>query len=348
LAFVLICGSNAPGEWSGDGELLRGMATEHRDNKERILTWTGSATVDLSDMEDTGTNGVHNLAHVDFAYDQRNSRMRWAWTYDECVQIKDGQERHVVVGSKVGMVKDGAYYVADPASRQVDGAQQFIIHGLDELRRGHMSDDFDPFIYFAPHDVSLDQRFEGLYELWKKAQEQGGSHTGWTIAQDGDLVTVETRREVPDYGSITNRYVVDRSRGSTVRSYESSDPEVQQTFRFDFENVGGAWLPKTFALSLVNLKRKKTASAEVRWTENRINEPLPEDEFSLDALGARSGDRVDDIRAGVQFTFRPETGPGTDRRSHSFWGPVGLALAAPAILLAAFLIHRLLAPGGGA
>jgi hypothetical protein len=340
LAFALVCGANALGEWSGDGELLQRMATEHRDNKERILTWTGSATVNVSEMEDAGLNGVRNVAHVDFAYDQRSSRMRWAWTYDQCTQIKGGQEGHVVLGSKVGMVKDNAYYVADPASRHSNGAQQFIIRGLDELRRGHMSDDFDPFVYFAPHDVSLDGRFEGLYELWKKAKEQGGSRSGWTVTQDGDLVTVETQREIPDYGSVVNRYLVDRSRGSTLRSYESSDPDVRQMFEFDFENVGGAWLPKTFSLSLGNLKRGKTASAEVRWTENRINEPLSEEEFSLDAIGARSGDRVDDTRAGARFTFRPET----VRQPHILW--LAMALIVPAILLATFLALRLRARRG--
>lgn len=324
-AWIAFHFAEARAEWVGDGELLRNVASAHRANKDAIRTWEGEATVTSTDSDVAGKNGVLNTAHVSFAYDRDIPALHWAWAYERCVRTDNGNEHDVALGRNEGILKSGTFYQLDPASR-FDGDRnvRYLIRAADELRHGHMSDNFDPFVYFSPHAATIEQRFEGLHELWTK---RTSASSGWTITSDGDMATVETRRNL-DEGEAVNRYRINTACSCMLASYESFDPELQQSIEIEYDNVDGIFVPRTFLLSLKYLKTDRVVSHQIHWTRNVLNHPLDENEFSLTGLGARSGDHVEDTRARVRFTFRPD-----DERYRPSWLFFAL-VGGPLLLLA--------------
>ena len=129
------------------------------------------------------------------------------------------------------------------------------------------------------------------------------------VRRDGDLLTLSF-----DYdGGSSTRYVFDTTKGHNLVSFVSTSPTPEQrsTYEFDFDAVDDVWFPVHWKYNHERAEPEDGElqtlfSREVRFTEQTVNQTLPDDEFSLERMGLRRGDFVHDKVNDFVFQFDPD------------------------------------------
>ncbi len=308
---VLLCAFAARvarAEFRGDIGLLLEIATIHRANRERILTWRGKVLVTDEFKEESG-NGQQQRSHVLFAHDRLQQARRWMWIWDEFSRTKEGTTERKDMGFFGGMVLDGAYFRLGPTMGS-DSYHNIVIEPAGSCGFSPLSDEFDAMSFFAPESETLDARFEGLHAQAEALKEKANDGIiSWVIGRDGDVVTVESDLAVPNFGHSLNRYRVDLARGANLRSYEHSNPEVEEAWRFEFTEQEGISVPKEVSIANVNKELKDTMTRKLDWVESSLNKASDDQEFALEQIGAAPGDRVHDTRSGAEYGFESVQAP---------------------------------------
>ncbi len=280
----------------GDPKELKAAAKQHQANRERITTWQGKAKV-----EERLLAGKPLPSEVAFVYDAESGNYRWNWTIKD---VPEGSWKKYSAGELLnGMVKDDKYYEYrshfrhDAKGNDLPGGHMAITSVSQQSRHQNLVGYFDPMWHFKkPSGLKLDERLLFVAENAKDPKNE------WETFRRGDLLTLRhdsdnSDLQLKDAGHIVNHIEIDLSKGANVTHahYYSPFTKITTDYDIDWEKVNEVWVPKTFTSQTVTWKDHKKVYENLRkvtWTENVVNQPIPEDAFTETAVGLSPGDRV--------------------------------------------------------
>jgi hypothetical protein len=349
---------DGPADQPPDGprvEILNVVVQEHRANLGRLQTWTGTALI----ADKTSRNGQlesKTKYDVAFAVDRVHDAFRWDRRTVETARYENGKEVPGLpegLWSESGMRKGDDFYRLGPRKPDARG-QIASVNTPAAIHPGPASTDFDPLSFFGAHGQDVAERFRYFYEY------SGNPALTWKTTRDHDRLTVES-----DVGVSVNRYVVDLAQGANLvewylldRDATGKEPQGETKMTWEHEQVAGVWVPKKVVYYDEDRRRGTRSDRTIDWRDQRVNEPLPADTFSLATLGVRPGDQVVDMRSGARAVVpsdeprsaarpRPDGKDDRLRRWLLAAGGVLLALLAAAWLARTYVRRRRGGAAGG-
>ncbi|HDY65640.1 MAG TPA: redoxin domain-containing protein [Phycisphaerae bacterium] len=292
----------AKGRIRGDRTLLKKLSLLHENNLKAMKTWSGRAIWHRTSDKPEVNYLARQVYHTEFAYDRPKQMMRWKRDKVSSFIITSKGETIENPGSFgviACLVKDGRFYEYRPhGGLGKDTRNHLIIRKAGTL--GMLSSQggyyFDPLHYLMTDGDSA--IYERLIHLFKNA-DNPKLHE-WTVRKQEDRVTVSCVFGAK--GDMENRYVFDLSKGGMLREYVYKGPLRLITQRYDFEKKSGVWVPKRYKHTNVRTgERLPELGEEITWMENRVNEPLEANEFTLKRLGVQVGDTVHDNRGSYEY-----------------------------------------------
>lgn len=287
-------GSASGAESRIDTELLELAASTHEANIDRLRTWSGRVRVTMSmgaakEAEGPARERTSTL-FVSFYYDRTKQAKRWAWTHE-------GSERRFPV-VRDGMIKEGVFYRSGPIKPGPnEGSRRFTIESPYAISPDPMPKDFDATYWFTDHGSPLTERFRAYCVM----VEKGHNPDDVVVSRDGERVILELGGN-----DVLNRLTVDLSEGGLFVAYDGESSGVAERWRYQNEQVAGVWVPKEISQEVINSKAGRRVALELEWLENRVNEPIAAEEFTLAKIGIRRGDRIYDHRSGSLQTVTSE------------------------------------------
>jgi len=277
----------------GELELLKLIANGYRVNLERLETWQGKATVELSSV--SKGKEIKERSSVEFIYDREREAARWYWNQLQR-EIRRGQESKLEEPSFAsGMVKGQSLYRFGPVPPTAERAAG-LLYILPKSRRrlDGWSEDFHPMYFFRAVDGDMYARMMFYYEQANHPKISRGK-----VERKGDLVTLTTWSE-----GVTNRYEFDISQGCCLVGFFAEDPLVSGRWDLEYEQVGGVFVPKKVECKRSYSGGRSRLVRRISFEENVVNERIDPNEFSVDKLGLRPGDKIQDTVTGVKWRYR--------------------------------------------
>ena len=300
FGIIICCVLPATARTKGDIELLRLVATAHQANRAKIRTWQGRAQIEVIHSD---ANGVimRDKQTVDFLSDRSRDVTRWKWTHDER-KVRKGLEIEgqlvpdILLETINAMTTRRGFYRRAPTTTTREGRRlnTIVIWPSQRVRSGSYSDCFDPMWYLTGHMTKcLDDLVERLAFLYRRVKNEGISDI--IATRQGDSVFLQLGDE-----HLLNRHIFDLSKGGNVVKYHAASDDSTELREWTYEQVDGAWLPKTFVFTY-DVKSPSTygetsRTRSVTFVENVLNSPIPVSQFSFDALGYQDGEQVTDQR----------------------------------------------------
>lgn len=307
LADVKPPAPQSPGQRSVGGlsdhlELLCYVAGIYKENKAKIQTWQGKATIESRSIHDKGAMGDDYAATAQFAFARARKSVRWNTTLEKWSRIGRNQEdpQPVPQISNGMQTPDGLYRLGsfgspvNPAKRPLT----LKIHAPDEPFEGRIQPqlyDFNPLFYLDTPRGDVAEDFLGYIGI---ADHPGASRI--KVIREGDEVTIDMGR-----GEAIQRYTVSlRQAGNPIR-FETIQPAAEFQYRWTYELCDGIWLPKTWE-ETIHQQDRRDVHRTVTFVENRVNAEVEPAAFSLSRLRLQPGDQVDDRRTGEKRQYDGE------------------------------------------
>ena len=284
----------AQGGVGGDRGLLEKIISLHENNLKAMTTWRGRAIWHRRSDGPLKDFLGRVVLHTEFAYDRPEEALRWQRTPVSRFILREGEANELRddFGVIACLVRDGRFYEYRPlGSRSRDSSRMLITLGAALGRPPKGGHYFDPLHYLLTDgDTKICER---LTAILRRADNPKGYKWTWTVRKQGDLVTISCV-----FGAkrgMETRCVFDLSKGGMLREYGQTGPSLLITGRYDFEHKNGVWVPKRYEYTNIGTgEHPYEFSEEVTWMENRVNEPLEADDFTLERLGLQVGDDVQD------------------------------------------------------
>ncbi len=298
----------APGTKSTGGlrdhlDLLRYVVATYKQNKEKIQTWQGRATVEDKTVYHSQRSGHEYSAKVQFVFDRARKSVRWNTTLEQWTRSRgDVKTPQPVPQISNGMQTPEALYRLGDFGSPVNPARRpltLTIWSPDDRSHGRIQPqlyDFNPLFYLETSrgDVARDL---SAYIGWADRPSMGSMK----VIREGDHVTIDMGNK-----GTFNRITLSLGQGCNPISYESSASAGSTwQFRWTYELHDGVWLPKTWTKT-VRDKNSRDAERKVTFVENRVNQKVEPAAFSFSQLGLQQGDNVDDRRTGQKYQYEGE------------------------------------------
>jgi len=297
LALGLLIPSTCLGGMAGDKELFLLVAAGFKANMENVRSWKGQATVEMQTAGDPGGSGTRRKASADFVYDRDTEAVRWAWRQTE--GVRDGKAETPYVAR--GMLHRNRIYRL--SLMRLDEPPAAALLRIDPRPEGPVpvaawGDEFHPMAHFKQIGHDTPRIMEWYYENADNPKIIGGS-----IKKEGTLITVE----VGDH-AVVNRYVFDTAQGCNLVSYYAKDSAVEESHSFSYAAVDGVFLPASATHKNVNTSGNapRTMTVNVEFDKNVVNASVGAEEFTLEKLGVRPGDRIVDTVANINYLYKQE------------------------------------------
>ncbi len=279
-------------------DLLRYVVLTYRQNKAKIKTWQGKATVESRQTYDRTASGQDFSANIKFVFDRAKKSIRWNDTLEEYARITGGQDEPQPTPQIVNgmMTPEGLYRLGrdgmpgNPAKRPLTLRIYPLRDSFGRLQPQNF--DFNPLYYLDTSRGDVARDLSGYIGM---ANQPGLSRI--KVIREGDSVTIDM-----SMSNITQRYTVSLSQGCNPVSYETIEPTWTWKYRWTYESVDGVWLPKTWT-ETVRQKGVRNEDRKVAFVENRVNQPVDPAAFSLPQLGLEKGDTVYDERTGQRYQY---------------------------------------------
>ncbi|MFV2069332.1 MAG: carboxypeptidase-like regulatory domain-containing protein, partial [Pirellulales bacterium] len=303
--------AQAPGEKSAGGlsdhlELLRYVVVTYKENKAKIRTWQGKATVESRSVYATGDTGDDYSATVQFVFDRTRRSVRWNNTLEKWTKITQGQEDPQPVPQIVnGMMTPAALYrlgrhgsPGNPAKRPL---MLTIYSSNDSDSFGRMQPqlyDFNPLYYLDTPRGDVARDLSGYLAM--------ADHPGINrikVIRAGDEVTIDMSMD-----NVTQRYTVSLSRSCNPIRFETVEPTSTWENHWTYELREGIWLPKTWTQT-IHQKDRRDEQRKVTFVESLVNQKVEPAAFSISHLGLQRGDKVDDRRTGQKYQYKGDQAP---------------------------------------
>lgn len=287
----------------GDKELLKTVALKHKANFESILTWKGEAF-----EERTSTKKVDNYdfmlnSKLTFAYDQLQNAIRWNREPQEYHSEYKGEsfsDTFFVYNSAI--ITEKASYTYRKSGTDENGNETYRVI-INEPYRGIRDsgrNGIDPR-YFYNNDGSQDL-YKRLIFLYENADNP--KLTERHIKREGDHVIMTLEKTV-EGGIRTKREVFDLSAGGNLIEYYSSGPTYENHCEYEYEEKSGVWILKSYKKRNITHHEDGTlrSTRTIKWSNSVVNVPLEEDEFTLEKLGVKPGDYIQDNKIGIMYKY---------------------------------------------
>jgi beta-lactamase regulating signal transducer with metallopeptidase domain/uncharacterized GH25 family protein len=298
----------APGTKSAGGlrdhlDLLRYVVATYKENKGKIQTWQGRATIENKTVNHRQRIGHEYSGKVRFVFDRARKSVRWNTTLEKWTRSRgDVKTPQPVPQISNGMQTPEAIYRLGGSGIPVNPARRpltLMIWSPDDRSGGRIQPqhyDFNPLFYLETSrgDVARDL---SAYIGWADHPGMGGTK----VIRAGDHVTI-------DMGSNEsfNRITLSLSQGCNPISYEStSSPGSTWQYSWTYELHDGVWLPKTWT-ETVHVENSRDSQRKVTFVENRVNQEVEPAAFSFSQLGLQQGDNVNDRRTGQKYQYEGE------------------------------------------
>lgn len=323
LAMGLPLGAQATAE-QRELELLNLVATRSRANIERIRTWQGSARIKIEWYHTDIVPGMprrqlHKVS-ITFVHDRLSGNIRSDYILEENRNYHDdGTESSYLEADYYSMIKDGVYFMFHhfPPDRQgivyralsSDGEGEKVAEMISgrSMHRAVMvmaeapsdlaqqQEHFSPiFRQFPSRQNCVEEAFQERYNRMKR---QGLTELpkGMIVRSD-NIVTLTI--EQPDR-HFRQTYSVDLDKGACLIGVDAHfGGKLIEKWTMEPQLVSGVWIPRRTA-DFHARNNGSTVTNAVDWFENRINETISEQEFSLVKMQLRRGDKIDDKRTGT-------------------------------------------------
>jgi hypothetical protein len=335
LLLILSLSNQARGDFQGDKELLKQVALQYKANRESIRTWTGKADLTLTQMKTVRGNPVNvrvNCA-VTFACDVAAGKSmfltrRLGGEGPPGGALTPGHDVWGGLTTPEGHFKISAWEGEKDARVGIGPRSRptLSISPNTSRRRGDFGSEFDPFWYLEDSGMDIHGRLMGQYELWGHKDVAAANNI--SVSRENDLVTFVIDR--PDI--LMNRYVFDLARGANVIESEGKDSAVHARLTRTYIKSAGVWVPVSSHYSQTQRADGVTDECHVTWVENIINGPVDPGSFTLEALGVKAGDQVNDKRAASSYRYKagrdmPEVAPIPRSRMNA-WIIAGVTIVA--------------------
>ena len=121
------------------------------------------------------------------------------------------------------------------------------------------------------------------------------------IYRKGDLVTLRFL-----FNDVNDRYIFDLSKGGNIVDWSSKQQNVINTLKYTYEKKAGSWVLKTYEKYHYDTTwgMIRTSTRLLKFENSVVNVPIGEDEFTVDKLGIKQGDLVQDSRLPfIQYVY---------------------------------------------
>lgn len=284
----------------GDVELLKTVALTHKANFESLMTWKGEAFEELIATCENPRKDYMLRNKCTFAYDKSQNAARWNKEPQEHRHVVEGKEVHwekIRFSYNSGMVKGKCSYKYFVGGER-DGKDVFSLV-VDHLKGprslGIFTDDttLEPGYFFADCGAG-GPMYDRLMWMYNNADlVKASSGNVLYLKRAGNLVTVEFW--MPKQ-KCTQKYVFDLSVGGNLIEYLNEYSKAETVVEFQYEQMSEVWIPKSYNYKNITGKQKgsgaQKSSRMIRWSNSVVNVPFEENEFTVDKLGVKPGDKV--------------------------------------------------------
>ncbi|GHT23035.1 hypothetical protein FACS189419_06430 [Planctomycetales bacterium] len=291
------------------------IADKYQANLGKVMTWRG--TVDeaeeqtLFDEEGQGTT-VHYGKTTFFIADFVKGDFFTKTECTECYKLHpDGRRELLVKPSAAVFLKDGVYHEFYTYQRPPgDGGYPFY-RRIDIGKQYDDSSELD-YLFFYPHLRSLPyphfnrQSYPSYWQSFKLARDSSGGDA--KLFREGDVVTY-----VSTFQNIKSTRSVDLSKGGALLDFhhtvEGSGFSQDLIWHCEIQEIDGIWVPSYTEWTRNEISMRRIDKWRVRWREQKLNEPVRDDEMTLLTLGARQTDLVEDYRTGTLYNIEGDEYP---------------------------------------
>lgn len=297
-------------------EALTEAAAAYSSNYSQLETWSGRARVTSGYVEPPGTALVSEVAF----FWAGKQRVRWVWKDVAMLDMSTGKESRLPEPLTVhAMILDGAYYEYSDETNRGANQRQAHIKELRTARADKSGRYFEPTWYFDWGQQSHADKLTAFIE-----QIQNGAE--FNVNKFGSRITVE-----PINKWAINIYEYDLAQGGNCMRFMSRDTPSSSnpnglpviTWSNEWEKVEGVWLPKTVIYEALE-QRVETALVNgepvseivegatdtfirrIEFLEHRVNEPIASDHFSIDRMGLKPGDWINNRLTGTLVVYKEE------------------------------------------
>ena len=317
-----------------DVAVLQDAAKRYEANVEAIRTWQGEVVYEELGKSSEKTIPINRKTSIRFWVDVPNGkRMIICEPVEETQMSSDGEFHPVVMELKSTLVltrdslryhrtaydpkgyiplpdnNGGTRFVRGEDSEQYDlNVLRGSIHISTETKPAHNQFDlihtFDPFVVMDHVNTHYIQIFNFVVERINNGKDVSMFQIN-VRGEQLSLIEESTRGN----RTISNIYTVNKSFRCCPVERRSSVPGILNTvFTSEYEQHDGVYVPKKVLILLEDGASKRI----VTFTKNVINEPIPDDIFSLRGLGAMRGDSVYDSRTNTRYYLDDEQYPLPD------------------------------------
>ena len=287
----------------GDKELLKTVALMHKANFDSILTWKGEAIEERRSSKKEDNYDFMLKSKATFAYDQLQNSVRWNREPQEYHSKYKGESySHTSFRYNSAIITDNSSYTYRMSGEDTNGNETYRVI-LDEPYKGVQrigNKGFDPR-YFFNYDGSYDF-YKHLIFLYENADNPKMAERH--VKREGDLVIMTLEKTVEN-GIRTKKDVFDLSAGGNLIECYSSGPTYENHREYEYEERSGVWVLKSYKQSNIthhedgDLKSTRV----INWSNSVVNVPFEEDEFTIEKLGVKPGDYIQDNKIGIMYNY---------------------------------------------
>jgi hypothetical protein len=335
-----------------DVRLIQRLIQQNISNIETIRTWSG--------------NGIHkNILYTPDHKERKKTEMKFSFAVDKVQSYQFGysnmvMDYNILDGKRednllpicgIMVLRDVMYrYQArdikgpgignkspDIASPTDYRGTLIISSDQVKLNKNDFTETLDPF-YCCKFANSLPSTY--FSHMIKKRPKSTQFQSSDTLSRDNNLLTLRTEVKIKnDDKTLINEYTADISKGGSFTRCKSSRADLFETiWTSELEKVSGVWVPKKM-IETVDFGKNYT---EIIYTENKINESIPDSMFTLKSLGVRNGDALIDMRIGLHSQVEDESLPELvlpDVSRKSYWLARLILIGFGTILLLSALVR---------
>ena len=301
--FLILAPCDARAELLGDPKLLRQAADLYRANLDQLRTWKGQAEIKMEseEREKDKHDNIRVESAVEFAYDAESGDYRYDIDVYKDVSLVDGKEKpRFRPERRASVFTDCIYHELVFKTDNPSADRTAYIRAKKSLQAGISCWTFEALFYFTDQGTPLDENLQVLYDNFNHAASHGG------VSKEGDIVKVI---QAPPNGGLTFEWWLDQSQGGNLVKVETTETMGEDTMHtvvaWNWKQVNGVWVPNRVVQDRAEKKRDRSRkqSTTVKWDAHRVNSQLSQDEFGLENLGLRRGDRIRDTRTQTDRVF---------------------------------------------
>jgi hypothetical protein len=309
-AIVLIANCRSIASLESDVALLHELARKNQINQERIVTWRGKANVhDLREGFELDENkAIQTRSDVKFYYDASQNAVRWNWevTYRF---VKNGTEREDITDSLEttfnAMKKEGILFrlskIYPPDDSPKPGLKVYPSRRNEgSPLGGPLSNAFDPTLALNVVGINI---VENLGLIARKAKDDRS--LAWVITNNQNHIILELNKKTG-----VDRFEFDLNQGGLCTRHYTKDVTLETECKISWEQTESIWTPYEYTYR--NHNRNKTTVRKIIFIDSVLNTAIDPSEFTIEKLGIRPGDMIQDTRTGEVYPYRAGSTEATE------------------------------------